>query len=71
MIIPTILATTQVLAAEGWTGKGLESDINKKIIALEQSINPDKYEIKIKDIKVTPEWGYAYIIYDINEKKAD
>lgn len=66
-----LFAITQVICATGWTGGGIESDINKKIAQLDATIDHETQTLTVKDIKVAPEWGYAFIIYDIDEKKKD
>jgi|GEM_PF-4087101 len=65
-MLTVILATTQVICATGWTGASLEADINKKLIQLEISVDESKL-LQIKDIKITPEFGYAFIIYEVKD----
>lgn len=68
MFLP-LFAVTQVICAGGWTGSGIEADINRKIQTLQDSIDHETQTLTIKDIKITPEWGYAFIIYDIDPKQ--
>lgn len=65
MMMPIILGMTRVICANGWTGAGLEDDLNTKIFQLEQSIDPSYETITIKDIKFDSE-GHAFIIYEHN-----
>jgi hypothetical protein len=75
MIIPTILAFTRIICAEG-SGTKLETDVNKKIAALENSIDQNVYDLKIHDIQykhVLHGYSntYAYILYEIVEKEVE
>lgn len=57
---------TYIEYASGWTGPGIRSDINTKLKQLQSKAEADEKEFNIKDIKIAPEWGYAYIIYDLS-----
>lgn len=67
MLAP-ILAVVQVAYASGWTGPNLATDINHKLAELHvESVKKDQM-LEIKDIKISPEWGYAFIIYETINK---
>lgn len=69
MIFPTILALIQVMHAfPGW-GR-LEDDINAKLVSLENSIDHQKQELHIQDIKF-PTPHQAFIVYEIVEKNPE
>lgn len=70
MIIP-LLALTQVMYSEAWTGGGLATDINKKIQTLDATIDHDTQTLLIKDVKMSPECGYAFILYEIADKASN
>lgn len=59
---------TQVRYASAWTGPGITLDINVNLDLLRVMAEADDKFLNIKDIKIIPEGGYAFIIYEISDK---
>jgi hypothetical protein len=58
---------TRVAYASGWTGNGIANSLQNEINSLQDFASNENKLIHILDIKVAPEWGYAYIIYEISK----
>lgn len=59
--------TTQVAYVSAWTGGGIADGLQGEINSLQDSAFNENRLINIMDIKITPEWGYGYIIYEISK----
>lgn len=57
----------RVAYASAWTGNGIAEDMQKEIDSLQRSAKKRNKELEILDIRMAPEWGYAYIIYEIEK----
>lgn len=58
---------TKIAYVSAWTGSGIADDLQEKINTLQSSAFNENKIINFLDIKITPEWGYGYIIYEISE----
>lgn len=58
---------THVAYASAWTGPGLADGLQKEINFLEARAFIENKLINFIDIKLTPEWGYGYIIYELSK----
>lgn len=58
--------TTQIAYVSAWTGSGIADSLQDKINSLQNSAFTEKKLINFIDIKITPEHGYAYLIYEIS-----
>lgn len=71
MIIPTLLAVTQVMFVEGSSYR-LEQNLNAKLVELEKSVDQENNYLDIEKIKIIPSTSStaagAYIIYTLSEK---
>lgn len=54
-----------VAYVSGWTGTSIAEGLQEKIDTLQTNAFNEGKEIRISDIKITAEWGYGYIIYEI------
>ena len=59
---------TYVEYVSGWTESGIANDINAKLDLLQRNAETESKLLNIKDIKIAPEWGYAFIIYEVSNK---
>jgi hypothetical protein len=58
---------TRVAYVSAWTGGGIADKLKDKINSLQNFAFNENELINIVDIKITPEWGYGYIIYEISD----
>jgi hypothetical protein len=58
---------TQVAYVSAWTAKGIANNLQNEINSLQNFAFNENKLINIVDIKITPEWGYGYIIYEISK----
>lgn len=58
---------TKIAYVSSWTGNGLAHVLQEKINFLQSSAFNENKIINFLDVKITPEWGYGYIIYEISE----
>lgn len=58
---------THVAYVSGWTGSSIAEELQEKMGTLQTNACNENKEIKISDFKITPEWGYGYIIYEISK----
>ncbi len=71
MLFTALLASVHVAYASGWTGPSLTQDINQKLDELQITSDKKKQTLQIREIKIAPEWGYAFIVYEVTDKQTD
>lgn len=70
--VPVIAETTSHIAyTSAWTGGGIAKGLNHELkIAQEHAYNESKF-FEFVEISITPEWGYAYILYNISDRMGE
>ena len=58
---------TKIAYASAWTGGGIATGLQNEINALQDFAFKENKLLNIVDIKITPEWGYGYLIYEISQ----
>lgn len=63
--------TSHIAYTSAWTGGGIAKGLNDELnLAQEQAYNENKF-FELVEISITPEWGYAYILYNLSDKMAE
>lgn len=58
---------TQVAYISAWTGSGMAEEIQRKINELQCFAYFKNKTVNFLSVKLAPEWGHGYIIYEISE----
>lgn len=63
--------TSHIAYASAWTGGGIAKGLNDELnLAQEQAYNENKF-FELVEISITPEWGYAYILYNSSDRMGE
>ncbi len=67
----TAETTSHIAYASAWTGGGIAKGLNEELnLAQEQAYNESQF-FELVEISITPEWGYAYILYNLSNRKGE
>lgn len=63
--------TSHIAYTSAWTGGGIAKGLNDELnLAQEQAYNENKF-FELVEISITPEWGYAYILYNLSDRMGE